>query len=370
MKISFLHQFNMKTGWGGSASMLKALCTSLLELGHRADVFSPTQPMAGGATTHRLQTDLVLTFGPEKRPGETMIDELDVLAIARLANETADEVERVAFNEGPPQLLVANHISIMALACWHLHRRLGIPYRIISYGTDTQLLLRDGRYRDLFGAAARDADRIMTISGFVASEVRATVGGRIETLGGGVDSRHFFMGPPPARRDRLVYVGRLVTEKGVWILLDAIERQTVAKELIIIGEGPLNDEVANHVARNLLQCRVELKGYVPQVKLRKMLIGCSAAVVPSTWQEPLGLVVLEALACGLPVIASSVGGIPEMIEHGRTGLLIKEGDPVVLADAIEALLGNEALYFSMRRNIERMRVPDFRNLAQRMVTLP
>jgi glycosyltransferase involved in cell wall biosynthesis len=372
MNIFYFHKFDLASGgWGGSSSMLCALRDSFISFGNSVDVVTPrhNQANGNGFVRYALPFAQPLTFGPEKRPGEITIDEIATGELSEMARAAAEKIEREAFGEQKPDLLLANHINLMALTCWHLNQKLGIPYRIISYGTDTQLLLRDRRYRELFGEAAKRAERIFAISEFVASEISQTVGGKVETLGGAIHKGLFF--PPatkPVRARRLVYVGRLVTEKGIWVLLDAISRQKTATELVMVGEGPLAGRISQFVARNGLNCHVRLLGCLPQSPVREVLISADAAVVPSIWQEPLGLVVLEALACGLPVIASAVGGIPEMIKDRFNGLLVQPDDSVALAGAIDRLLSDENLYNQIKAGVDRTVVPTYDDLAMRVIT--
>jgi glycosyltransferase involved in cell wall biosynthesis len=364
-----LHKFNLSSGgWGGSASLLKALHQALAELGHSVGVAAARRPDPFGLTTVELPLGADITFGPEKRPGERALNEIATAELQALAANAADRIAAEVFTEHSPDLLVANHINLMALTGWHLHRRFGVPYRIISYGTDTQLLLRDARYAELFGDAARNADRIFAISQYVAREVEATVGGRIEILGGAVDTRLFY--PPPSlpkRNETFVYFGRLVTEKGLWTLLDAFEAQPRPMRLRIIGEGPLRDDLETSVQRRKMQDRVQFVGLLAPERLREELIGSMAAIVPSIWQEPLGLVVLEAMACGIPVIASAVGGIPEMITDGKNGLLVPPRDVFRLAEMIDCVARDETLYRRLRRGVSETMVPSYRDLAKRVI---
>jgi len=367
MKILYLHKFNLGKGWGGSASMLCALHRAFTDLGHQVRVVSSKRPDPYGFTTCSLPFDQVLTFGPEKRTGETAINELPIAALESMALAAAEKIEREEFPQGLPDLMIANHINLMALICWHLSRKFKIPYHIISYGTDTKLLLGDRRFCDLFRPAARGAERIFAISSYVAKEITDSVGGRTEVLGGAIDPGMFYPSShSPAMATRLIYVGRLVTEKGLWILLDAMDRQTIATELVIAGEGPLQPEIEALLEKKPRKYQVKFLGYIPQEKLRDAYATSAAVVVPSIWQEPLGLVVLEALACGLPVIASKVGGIPEMIENGKNGLLVPEGDAAALAEAIDRLLGNRELDRKMRQSIGTASLPTYHDLAIRL----
>lgn len=369
MRILFLHQFNFVRGWGGSASMLCALHGALSALGHRVEVMAAQERDPLGITTWPLPFDRLLTFGPEKRAGEVTLDELSTAELREMAACTARHIEERILPTARPDLVLANHVSLMALVAFHLQGRCGLPFRLISYGTDTKLLLNSARDRELYGPAARGAERLFTISAFVAGEVEATVGGRIEVLGGAVDPALFFLPPPEVVPEpgRLIYFGRLVTEKGIWVLLDAIERQSCASELVIVGEGPLRGAIDERLARHSPARRVRCLGPRPQAELRAELLRAEAALVPSTWQEPLGLVVLEALACGVPVIASEVGGIPEMIKPERTGLLVPGGDSAALACAIDRLLGQRDFRDRMRANIRASSVPTYRDLAMRLI---
>ncbi len=368
MRILILHKFNFNNAWGGSASYLRALYLALNRMGHGVNVVSPTYPDIYGFTTSRLPFAVNLTFGPEKRPGETTLDELTTQQLEMMAEKAAETIGKREFPGKKPELIIANHINLMALVAWRLAKRFDVPYRIISYGTDTQLLLKDGRYRLLFGEAARGADRILAISEFVAREIRATVGGQIEVVGGGVDPGLFHPLPsPPKVSSRLVFFGRLVTEKGLWVLLHALEQLNSAVRLEVVGEGPLHDEIESFLALSPLRGRVQLTGYVAQERLRDILIRSGLAVVPSIWQEPLGLVVLEAMACGLPVVSSAVGGIPEMITDGVNGLLVPPGDPDALARAIDRVVGDPSVYERLLAGVARTEIPSYADLARKII---
>jgi glycosyltransferase involved in cell wall biosynthesis len=361
----YLHKFNLNWS-GGSASILKALCDAFIALGHRVDVVSRHQPDRFGLTTCQLPFDVDLTFGPEKRPGETALDELSIKRLKQLAQAAVETVARDLFDRSLPDLVVANHINLMALAAWSLKERFGVPYRIISHGTDTQLLLKDRRYQDTFGAAARGADRVFAISGFVAKEIAQTVGGNVEILGGAVDPELFYPEKAVPAIARIVYFGRLVSEKGLWTLLRAFEQQRSATELTIVGEGPLRGELEAYVRAKRLD-GVRFLGLKSPEELREIVANSALAVVPSTWEEPLGLAAVEALACGVPVIASAVGGIPEIVGHGQNGYLVPPGDAVVLATAIDRILGDPALRVELCRGARETHIPSYLDLARKVL---
>lgn len=371
MNILHFHMFNMCTGWGGSASMTHALYNALVEQGHNVDLASPKLPDPYGMTKWELSLKYDVTFGPEKRSGEITIDEISSSELEDIAFLAAEKIGEEVFETNPPDLLIANHINLMALICWHLHNKYNVPYRIIAYGSDTKLLLRDQRYRDLFGEAAKNADGIYSISAFTGKEVEETVGGNHQVLGGAVDPECFYRSNQAASRgQKLIYLGRLVTEKGIWTLLDAMAKQQSASELIFMGEGPLRKDIEEYIEQGNYRFRVAFTGHVSQSKMRDTMLEASAVVVPSLWEEPLGLVVWEALACGIPVIASAVGGIPEMIRNNQNGILVPKGDSDKLASAIDQLLGDPVFYKEIQKGAEETCVPTYSDVAKKLVQFP
>jgi glycosyltransferase involved in cell wall biosynthesis len=369
VRVLFLHQFDLSLA-GGSGAYLRALSAALTELGHQVQTMLARRPDRYGCTTYQLPFDLMLTFGPERRDGERTLDDLTVRQLRTLGESAAAAVEDQVFPRQRPDLLLVNHISVLASAALTLRARHGIPYRLISYGTDTQLLLRGARYLELYGPAAAGADRVFAISGFVADQVRATVpNARVEVLGGAVDRAIFRPATVPGPSNRIAFVGRLVTEKGIWTLVEALSRLSVPAELNIVGEGPLLSAVRDVVERAALPTRVNLLGYLPPERIREILVRSGMLVAPSTWQEPLGLVVLEAMACGVPVVASSVGGIPEMVQHDENGLLVEPGDPDALARAMNLVLGDPRLRRRLREHcLTRTRISSYRDLAPKALT--
>jgi spore coat protein SA len=159
----------------------------------------------------------------------------------------------------------------------------------------------------------------------------------------------------------LLYVGRLVPIKGVHILIEAF-REILARNprarLIIAGSSffdgaaqtPYEAELARLAAT--ISDAIVFTGYLAHTSLRFLYSACQIVVVPSVWQDPCPLVVLEAMASGTCVVACAVGGIPELIDDQQTGVLVAPGDPGALCDAVCGLLANP----EHRRALERSAV--------------
>jgi len=136
----------------------------------------------------------------------------------------------------------------------------------------------------------------------------------------------------------VLFVGRLSPEKGLETLMEAAQYLSKETRIVIIGDGELYKQLERQVEQ--LACNIELKGWVNNQSLPIYYNRSKVFVVPSL-SEPQGVVVLEAMACGVPVIASNTGGLPEMIEHGKNGWLVEPGDAKSLANTIQAALSDE-----------------------------
>lgn len=142
-------------------------------------------------------------------------------------------------------------------------------------------------------------------------------------------------------RDYFLYTGRLTVEKGVDTLIDAFGKADRCK-LVIAGEGPQGDYLKAK-AVNSGYTNIDFIGYQPPENIKVLLAGCIASVVPSICYENFPYAVMEAMFAGKPVIASRIGGIPEMIDHQVNGLLFEQGNHEQLANMINIIRENKSL---------------------------
>ena len=142
--------------------------------------------------------------------------------------------------------------------------------------------------------------------------------------------------PPEEGIPRFLFVGRLVPEKGVAWLLRALRDVKSDIKLDIGGDGALRPELENYCAAHGLTDKVEFHGWVDQDAVGKMMSNARAVIFPSVWQEPAGLVTLEAAAAGRAVIASRAGGIPEYALD-EFAFLVQPNNTVQLSNAIDKL---------------------------------
>jgi D-inositol-3-phosphate glycosyltransferase len=149
----------------------------------------------------------------------------------------------------------------------------------------------------------------------------------------------------------LLFVGRLDPIKGIDLLLESVAQLTSPARLFVVGGDPAGDpEVERLRARAAelgLGARVRFPGAVPQGDLPRYYRAVDALVVASRY-ESFGLVAVEALACGLPVVAAAVGGLPSVVRDGENGLLVRWRCPSAFAERIDQLLGDPALMGHLR----------------------
>ncbi len=166
---------------------------------------------------------------------------------------------------------------------------------------------------------------------------------RVSVVPNGLDLGRFEPRPSRPARRRVAMVANLRPEKGHDVLIDAapeILRAFPLTHFDIVGGGPLRDAMVARVADRGLSAAFTFHGYCDDVPGR--LKASDMFVLPSR-SEAFPNAVLEAMAAGLPVIASDVGGIPEVVSHERTGLLVPPGDPSSLAGAVTRLLRDASL---------------------------
>lgn len=169
----------------------------------------------------------------------------------------------------------------------------------------------------------------------------------------------------PPRRDvessTFVFAGRLTAQKALETALQAVARVPDVR-LVLIGDGPERPRLERLAHELRLNGRVEFRGARPRGEVLEALAGAAAAVLPSAW-ENLPHAAVEALAVGTPVVATAVGGVPEVVRDGENGLLVSPGRPDELAAALASLVGEPEL----RRRLAAGAAPSVAGLGRDVV---
>jgi len=249
---------------------------------------------------------------------------------------------------------------------WLLRHLTGVPYVVCLRGGDVPGFRCEGidRFHRLLAPLTRSVWRqgaAVTANSAGLSELARAFMPELDVpvIPNGVDTRLFHpaeAGPAGDRPVRLLAVGRLVAQKGIDVLLDALARpglETV--ELDVVGDGGWRGALEGQAAALGMAGRVRLHGWLDRSVLAEIYRAADVFVLPSR-DEGMPNVVLEAMASGLPVVASAVAGARELVVEGSTGFLVPPEEPGALADALLRLTGDPALRAALggrgRRRVE------------------
>jgi teichuronic acid biosynthesis glycosyltransferase TuaC len=264
-------------------------------------------------------------------------------AIARLLDEGFDF-----------DLIDAHYFYPDGVAAVKLGRYFNKPVVITARGSDITLLPQFPGPRKMIVAAAREADAVITVCNALRDEVigLGVDAERIVSLRNGVDLELF---QPTARSAAgaftLLTVGHLVPVKAQELIIGALPLLP-GVQLVVAGDGP-NRGMLENLARELnVTSRVRFLGAVPQAQLRQHY-GAADALVLASSREGWANVLLEAMACGTPVVASRVYGTPEVVAAPEAGVLMAERTPQGVADAVNALRAAYPDRAATRRYAER-----------------
>ncbi|MDQ3349466.1 MAG: glycosyltransferase [Acidobacteriota bacterium] len=285
-------------------------------------------------------------------------------------------------------LLLARHARERGITHLHAHfassatsvarlaaRFAGLPYSFTAHAKD---IFHESVRPDDLGRKLADAASVVTVSDYNLAYLNDTFGAaaaRVERVYNGLDLARFPYDAPLDRPARIIAVGRIVEKKGFDVLVDAcglLARRGVRFTCQIVGGGELEVDVRARIGKHELENYVELLGPRPQQEVIHLVQGAAAFAAPCVDgsdgnRDGLPTVLLEAMALGTPCVSTDVTGIPEVLHHEETGLLVAQRDPHALADALERLLTDVALSVRLAEQARQLIAGDFdihRNAAR------
>lgn len=249
------------------------------------------------------------------------------------------------------------HFATIAAHVAHVaHLLTGIPYSVTAHAKD---VYRDAVDPVVFAAIAATATAVVTVCEANRRHILkhlAPAGSRVKRIYNGISLQEFGNATASPRDPTLIVAaGRLVEKKGFDVLLEAcaiLRDRGIAFRCEILGDGEERGRLEELRDSLSLGDRVRLAGAVPRDAIldamrRARVLAAPCVAGADGNRDALPTVLLEALAAGLPSVATGIGGIPEILDHGVQGLLVPEREPVALADAIHHVLQDEATWRDM-----------------------
>jgi len=244
----------------------------------------------------------------------------------------------------------AHFAGIAARTAYWIKAFYGITYSFTGHAND---MFCETDFPVTLDDLVREAAFVVTVADFSRDWLvrrHPAHAAKIHRVYNGIGSDGFLQARPAVGRPHLVSVGRCIEKKGFADLIDAcalLRDRGLDFECAIVGGGPLEEPLRARIAERGLQGIVSLAGPQPQEEVRRLLADATVFVLACATESDGGMdtlptVIVEAMAAGLPVVSTRLAGVPEMVEHGVTGLLVEEKQPHLLADALETILGNPA----------------------------
>ncbi len=339
---------------GGLGRHVHALATTLAAAGH--DVIVVTRDAPGAPADEHTEGVRVVRAAPD--PPAFALDAANLLPWAMAFNHTLTRAA-LAATRGRRFDVVHAHDWLVAHAAATLREHLGVPLVATIHATEAGR--HQGHLPHPHNRTIDDVERWLTTSAsrvIVCSEyMRGAVSRQfdvpadgVDVVHNGVDALRWHARPRAVAAARARYAaadapmisfaGRLVYEKGVQHAVAAVPRLRLRHpglRLVVAGDGPYRPELQRLAAELGVADAVTFTGFLGGHELPALMAASDCYVVPSIY-EPFGMVALEAAAVGTPVAVADTGGLAEIVEPGRTGVVFGPADPEALADAVSSLL--------------------------------
>lgn len=362
MKILHLQTFPL---WGsGSGTYVRKLAEKQVAEGHKVAIVCPDSRQLNKIKIFNVRLPFYVDFtgSHQEYKNTKKIRDLTCFQFTKMYQPWLRESVRAVKNF-QPDIVHAHHISFTAWIASYLYNFHKIPYIITAHGTGVDHAQKDARFVGLTREALRSAKYIIANSPYTKHWFLKVFGRKelykLRIIGGGVDlskyPKNFKIKIIDKKYDLqdkkvVLFTGKLKEAKGVDYLIKAACK--IKGEIYIIGDGPVKSDL-ERLARERKALNVHFLGYMGREQEKEFLefyYRADVFVIPSVWHEPFGLVTLEAMAAGVPVVGSKKGGIPMALKDGENGYLVRARSARAIALAVNKILENRRLHKKMGRN--------------------
>ena len=367
MKISVFTSSYPRFPGDGTAPFIKSICENLAQLGHKVVVVAPYDPEVrqvknGGVQIHRFRyiwpNRMHIMGHGRALDGDVRLRPIAFLLLPFYLMAGFIKLLNITGQHGSQAIHVHWVLPNGLVAAWVAAWR-NIPFILSLHGSDVFVAQRNPVFRSVARYVFHRAAGVTACSPELyqaALQLGAPPETRLMPWGANPtqftpvfrtqEARKMFAVNP--EQPLIVALGRLVYKKGFGTLIAAmpriVERFPQAR-LLVGGEGPLRQQLSNQVEALGISGQVSFAGGVPWDRVPELLASADVFVLPSQRDEygnldGLPTVLLEAMSSGVAVVASDIGGVRLVLEHGQSGLIVPPGEPVALAQAVLALVGD------------------------------
>ena len=355
MRILFLYMFPL---WGnGSGSYLRALSNELVKRGHDIAIVAPDKRKLTGIKHYVVNPPQMGVFSghpelPEAKKFEDMSGkELGEIYISYLGTTIQ------AVSDFDPEIIHVFHTAFLPGIARVIKILFGIKFIITTHGSDLSYLTKDRRFLGLINDANKVARFITANSDFTKKWYLDMFGDYLRRkstiIMGGVDIEDYKRDPKEIEtinnkyslngKKVVLFTGRLTKHKGAIYLVKAAP--FINGTVIIAGDGPERKTIEEKIKKEKIK-NVIMAGYIPTGGKRLFHAFYERAdvfICPSTWNEPLGLTILEAMAAHTPVLATEKGGVVSIIQDKVNGFFIKPRNSKQIAEIVNMLFADDKL---------------------------
>lgn len=367
----FLYMFPL---WGnGSGAWLRALAAEMVKDGHEVAIVAPEKRKLNGVKHYNVSPPQMGVFvGNPELTDAKKYEEMNGVELGKIYTTYVDTT-LAAVKEFQPEIIHAFHTIFLPPIARLTKILYGIRYIITTHGSDLHYLERDRRFVGLLRDAVRVSAMVTANSTFTRQWFVKLIGkefrNKIRTIPGGVYIEEYAGSKEAhekinrkynlAGKKVVLFTGRLTIYKGVEYLVRAAK--DIKGEVLILGDGPDRPRLEKLIS-DLKLTNVRILGYMSpkdEISFKEFYSRADVYVAPSVWNEPLGLVILEAMAAKTPVVVTRTGGVGSMVKEGYNGFLVGKRNAKEIGEKVSLLLENEELCKKMGERSYQMVVTKF-----------
>lgn len=359
----FLHMFPL---WGnGSGNWLRKLTNQLVKKGHTVAIVAPEKRKLPGVKHYVVKPPQMGVFvGNPELKNAKKYEDMNGVELGEIYTTYVNATLKAA-REFQPEIMHVFHTAFLPPVARIVKVLYGIRFIITTHGSDLHYLNRDRRFIGLISDANAVARYITANSAFTKRWYLDMFGHeyayKTKTILGGVELKDFVRDFDKeikkinkkyglTGKKIVLFTGRLTKHKGVDYLIRAAKN--IRGTILILGDGPERQNLEKLI-KSQKTTNVKILGWIQsgdQLGFHAFYARADVFVAPSVWQEPFGLVILEAMASKKPVVATHTGGVTSIIKDGLNGFLVKTKDSKALAEKINMLLDDEKLRKRIAKN--------------------